>query len=129
MGWSCRADAAHTMDAISRACVAQTGSSNTWRAETGTDPRYEPQSFTGRQAGTHFWEVSRREHEDGRITGTVFAMLPDGYCRKVGSITISPDGTVTRAPKSLLDMVSHFYGAGPACWQATRIDLLAQVAV
>ena len=89
MGWSCRADAGRTMEAWTKACIAQTGSQN----------RYVVKGVG------YFWETSRIEHRDGAITGTVWRELPSEgdklYCRKAGSFRINPDGTVARAPAFL----------------------------
>ena len=93
MGWSCRADAAKTAEKWAAACVAQTGSQNVFRTK-------------GR---TYFWENSRKEYDDGAITGSVFRMLGNGEingtnpCVKSGSFRIEGDGTVARAPKFLKD--------------------------
>lgn len=83
MGWSCRADAGDVMQSWTRKCVAATGSQNTY---TGTDGR------------GYFWEVSRREHDDGAITGTVYQHTGPEHCRKAGSFRIDGDGTVSRYP-------------------------------
>ncbi len=92
MGWSCRADAAETMHKWTAACVAQTGSQNVYRVG-------------GRE---YFWDVSRTEHDDGAITGTIIVITekrPDGSSlgRRVGSFRINGDGTVRRAPRFLCD--------------------------
>ena len=85
MGWSCRADAGDTDRRISDACVAQTGSSNGYEAN----------------GERFFYENSRREYADGRITGTIFR-LEEVEGREVAyrtaGYTISPDGDVTRGP-------------------------------
>jgi len=48
----------------------------------------------------HFAEIGR-EQRDGAVTGSVWAMLPDGArCRKVGSFRINPGGKVARWPSS-----------------------------
>jgi len=91
MGWSCRADAAVTMESWTAACVAQTGSPNVFRVN-------------GRE---YFWEVSSVEHDDGAITGTIVRVegpgsTPDSTaCRSAGSFRINGDGTVARAPRFL----------------------------
>lgn len=90
MGWSCAAAAGRTMDAWTRACVAQTKSSNVYH-DGGSE---------------FFWEVSLREHDDGAITGSIMRVVakrPDGTssCRKVGAFRIEPDGSVKRGPAML----------------------------
>lgn len=91
MGWSCRADAARTMEAWTAACVSQTGSQNTYRVD----------------GAEFFWEVSRTEHSDGAITGMIVKVVGPGstpdstMCRRVGTFRINGDGTVARAPRFL----------------------------
>ena len=90
MGWSCAATAAETMDRWTAACIAQTGSQNTYRV--------------GRNS--YFWETSSTEHYDGAITGTIWKHVPGPnpdslYCRRAGSFRINPNGTVARAPAFL----------------------------
>ena len=83
MGWSCRMDASKTMGRITKACLAQTDMQNTFKTKDGE----------------YFWDISRTEHDDGAITGTVFKSLPDGrHCRKSGSFRIEGDGTFSRGP-------------------------------
>jgi hypothetical protein len=97
MGWSCTRDASDTMNAWTRACVGQTGSQNTY------------QEFDGERR--YFWETSRVEHNDGRITGSVFVMLPDDMARKVGRFRINADGSVGKWPtafKRFWDMEGAF---------------------
>jgi hypothetical protein len=84
MGWSCGMDAAHTMDDWTAACVKATGAQNTY---TGTDGR------------SYFWEVSRKEHDDGAITGVTYQDLGD-TCRASGSFRIAGNGEVVRYPKA-----------------------------
>ena len=90
MGWSCAVAAGRTMDAWTRACVAQSKSSNVYK-DGGNE---------------YFWEVSSREHDDGAITGSIVLVVekrPDGSstCRKVGTFRIEPDGSVKRGPAML----------------------------
>lgn len=90
MGWSCRADAAETMDKI--------------RA-TGL--------FVGKQVGDDefFVEVSNREFADGHISCKVMKFTsgrPEDASRmavKVASFQIAPDGGLPKAPKWLKAMV------------------------
>lgn len=85
MGWSCRADAGNVLDKMSAACVASTGMSNTWE----------------HNGVRYFFEISRTEHADGAITGSVCKFVGKDLCRKSGSIRIEGDGTITRAPAFL----------------------------
>lgn len=91
MGWSCRAEANETMKRWSNACAAQTGSSNEFRV--GED--------------TYFYELSRKEHNDGAITGQIMKVVrQEGdrrWATKAMSFRIEGNGTVTRAPKFLKD--------------------------
>jgi hypothetical protein len=75
------------MDKWTKACLAQTNSQNVYKVGNKS----------------YFWEISRREHLDGAITGTILEMLPDDKARPVGSFRINPDGDVARAPKFLKD--------------------------
>jgi hypothetical protein len=80
------------MAAWTKACVEQTGSQNVY--------------VTSR--GKYFWEISRTEHRDGAITGTVRKVVredPDGtmWAKTAGSFRIGPTGEVSRAPKFLKD--------------------------
>lgn len=72
-----------------------------------------------------FWEVSRTEHDDGAITGSVYKtvrkpttedLANDPYCAgwlvKAGSFRINPDGSIARVPKFLKDAAKTFAGAG-----------------
>jgi len=88
MGWSCSVKASNVERAWSRACTAQTGDSNTFQS--------------GGQ--TYFYEVSRTEHPDGAITGTVFRMVSKTHARPSGTFRISGDGEVERAPAYLRDI-------------------------
>ena len=86
MGWSCTATAAHVMDDWTAKCRSQGGSSN---------------SYVGKDGRGYFIQWSRKEHDDGRITGTVYGDLPDGvHVRKTGTVNIAADGMVGRYPTS-----------------------------
>jgi len=86
MGWSCNAKAGWVLDAWINACFAQSGCQNNFEAN----------------GQKYFFETSRKEHNDGAITGVVWRNLPDGKsCRQSGSFRIEGDGTVTRAPAFL----------------------------
>lgn len=81
MGYSCAAAAARVMDAVSAACIRQTGSSNVYKVG----------------GETYFFEQGR-ENGDGAITGKIMRMLPGDLCRKAGTYRIEPDGTFGRVP-------------------------------
>lgn len=109
MGWSCTKAASDVLNAWSEACRAQTGSSNEFRVG----------------GETYFYEVSRTEHADGAITGSIMKVVeapapaqivtvptmveqvlgiarPESFwSRKTGSFRINGDGTIARAPAFL----------------------------
>lgn len=89
MGWSCAAAAGHTMDRMVAACRKENGSSNTFTAG----------------GKTYFWETSRREHNDGAITGSVFVVTKPGWSRKSGSFRIDSDGKMVRGPAALRRLI------------------------
>lgn len=98
MGWSCNRDAGLALDAMSTLCIKQTGSSN--------------QYLVGNKK--YFFETSRREHDDGAITGQIWKHLPDGtHIRKSGSFRIEGNGTISRGPaifKAILILFIEFNG-------------------
>lgn len=77
MGYSCRKEAANTLDAIQQECIHQTGTQNLYV----------------RRGKKYFFVTSRKEHSDGRITGKVIQF---DTTKPVGSFCISPDGTIDR---------------------------------
>ena len=83
MGWSCTKDANDALDRIVK-YYKEKGErgSNTIRDDKGN---------------AHFWDTGK-EHEDGRITGTVFLVISETMASRVGSFLISPDGVVVRFP-------------------------------
>lgn len=89
MGWSCRADAGHSLDAWTKACLAQTDMQNVY---TVKGVRY-------------MFEVSNKEHDDGAITGSVLKFIDETRAIPAGSFRIEGDGTVARGPKFLKDAV------------------------
>ena len=48
--------------------------------------------------GAQFFFERGKENTDGAITGTLYKMLPNDMCRKVGNVRIDPDGMVRRFP-------------------------------
>ena len=81
MGYSCTRDAANTLGVIGK-FYATNGNPNV--LTIGKDQ--------------YFFERGR-EQADGAITGTLMVMLPNDYCRKVGSVRIEPDGTISKFPR------------------------------
>lgn len=85
MGWSCAAKAAKTLDAVSKIME-----------ERGADTS-NGLIVSGKKYG--FFESSRREYDDGRITGSVWRFLPDGeHVRRAGGFRINADGTIGNFP-------------------------------
>jgi hypothetical protein len=87
MGWSYTAAAGCVMDKWTNACIAQTGSQNTFKVD----------------GNEYFWEASNKEHDDGHVSGSIHKMNADGTCRRVGSFYIDPNGNINVAPKFLKD--------------------------
>ncbi len=85
MGWSCRAEAAHVLDAWDTACRLQTATSNTFTSG----------------GNKYFYERSNTEHGDDAITGVIYKYVDESRVRKSGTFRIEGDGTVTRAPAFL----------------------------
>jgi hypothetical protein len=67
-----------------------------------------------------FFEVSRREHRDGAITG-VIQRFDGEYCTKAGTFRIEPDGSIRRAPKVLKDVPALilYVDGSPQVWKGT----------
>ena len=61
MGWSCSAIAGNIMDEISEKSFKQSGSQNVYQ----------------HKGNWFFWETSRKEHEDGSITGSIHKFVSD----------------------------------------------------
>ncbi len=49
--------------------------------------------------GERYFFERGREQGDGAVTGSLMLMLPNDYCRKIGSVRINPDGTIGSFPK------------------------------
>ena len=84
MGWSCRADASAVLNRITTGCVARSKSQNVW--------------IEGGRAW--MFELSRVEHDDGAITGSIheFTDLGLSHARRVGGFRIEGDGRIARGP-------------------------------
>jgi len=95
MGWSCTAKASQTLDKMADKCHANSGITNVWKDAKGK----------------YMFETSRREHDDGHITGTIWKFFTEeGHVKKSGSLYINPDGTIRNAPKFLKDIPQeHIY--------------------
>lgn len=82
MGYSCTRDAANALGVIGK-FYATDGNPNI--LTIGSEQ--------------YFFERGR-EQSDGAITGTLMLMLPGDFCRKVGSVRIEPDGTISKLPRA-----------------------------
>lgn len=83
MGWSCSAAANFTLDAIVE-IQRNLGSATSNGIVIGQN----------KNAG--FWETSRKEHDDGSITGSVWTLVDADRCRRTGSFRINKNGTIER---------------------------------
>jgi len=98
MGYSCTAAAALVLDQIRD---MQVQSATLQGVEKPTS-----NGFYQNGKCVAFWE-SGREQNDGAITGSIWKMMPDGWCRRNGTFRIEADGVVTRFPhvsKAMRDM-------------------------
>jgi len=96
MGYSARQSAFSAADFVSERICPPPGSANQW-------------SYRGQ---LYFWERGR-EHDDGRITGTVYRVI-DNRCYKVGTLHIDADGYVRAwpcIPREVLADVRAMYKA------------------
>jgi hypothetical protein len=88
MGWSYSQAAGRTLDAIEAACKA----SREGTGETAANVFFA----RGRR---YFYQVSRREMNDGGISGTVYLAPPgEGWCRKAGGSASTGGGEWSAAP-------------------------------
>lgn len=83
MGYSCTQSAQDTLAVIARSFATE-GNPNVWTI--------------GIAQKKYFFERGN-ENADGAITGQLMVMIDENYCRPVGSVRISPDGTIERFPK------------------------------
>lgn len=90
MGWSCGHIAGKTLDLVTAACLESTNVQNTYTT----------------RGKKYLIDVSRVEHHDGAITGSIYNMLPNNMCKKSGSFRIEPDGSISRGPKWMKDAAS-----------------------
>lgn len=89
MGWSCGRRASEVLGKWQEFCYRQTQRSNV---------------FVARSGKMYFFEISRTEHRDGAITGTIWRYLDKDMCRKTSSFRIEGNGEVTTAPKCLKEV-------------------------
>lgn len=82
MGYSYRVEAGFARDAIMEILLG---------------PDNESSNTFERRGETYFYEESRTDYDDGRITGSVYRMIGD-RCRRVGGVRIEGDGRITRFP-------------------------------
>jgi len=96
MGKSYTMEAHEVFDAWREVCLASTGSSNSYEVE----------------GSKYFMELTRRQHEDCRITGTVWRLVSRNdetgvsSCEAAGSFRISADGEVVRYPVGLRKLIT-----------------------
>lgn len=82
MGWSCSKYASDTLEKIERNCILYTGSQNTWY-------------WKGKK---HFFEISRKEYEDGSICGSIYRFYDDMiHCKRVANFKIDGNGKLTKS--------------------------------
>jgi hypothetical protein len=99
MGWSARTEAFATLHAMRDRCLRQTGTQNSWVAPDGS---------------AYFFEPDHREHDDGRITGRVFALVgvddaatgSAATCTPAGVFAIAPEGGLVEAPAHLRGLMA-----------------------
>lgn len=78
MSWSCSSQAHSTLNIIQSMCISQTGFQNVW-VKDGTK---------------YMYETSRTEHNDGRITGTIYRYIGDDRIVKAGRFNIGANGRI-----------------------------------
>lgn len=83
MGWSCAAKAS----LVERAITAE------------IKKAYPTVETSNGLPDGGFWEISRKEHADGAITGTVWKAVDADHVIKSGSFKISPEGKIVRFPR------------------------------
>jgi len=77
MGYSHTAEAGKTMNAITKACLHQTGQQNVYKHNNTK----------------YMWEINQVTHKDGSITGTIHRYVTGGIV-KAGSFKIAGSGRV-----------------------------------
>ena len=89
MGWSCTKKAGDVLAKWEKFCTEQTGRSNVYIDD---------------KDAKHYFEVSSKEHRDGKITGQIWKFVNESQCVPKSRFTISKDGEVIKAPKFLKDI-------------------------
>jgi hypothetical protein len=96
MGKSYTSEAHDIFNAWREVCLASTGTSNSYEVD----------------GSKYFIELSRKQHEDCRITGTVWRLVARNdetgvsNCTSAGSFSISADGKTVRYPVGLRKLIS-----------------------
>lgn len=98
MGWSCTAKASLVERAITETIKA----------------KFPAISGSNSLPDGGFWEISRKEHADGAITGTVWKSVGENLVTKSGSFKISPEGKIVRFPRLSADIKAAAEKAGAA---------------
>jgi hypothetical protein len=88
MGWSSTKAAGDVIDRWSNKCLQQTNQQNVYILD-------------GRR---YFFEVIRKEHADGAITGEIWKYVNETHANQVGTFRIEGDGVVSRGPQILKDL-------------------------
>lgn len=83
MGYSCSTAASEKLDQINAHCVRSTGMSNVWKNDKGVK---------------YFHQMSRTEHDCGKITGTIMRCISETHIVSAGGFCISGDGEIVRFP-------------------------------
>lgn len=105
MGWSCSNFANFRLDAISKACIDQQNNQNTFISN-------------GKK---YFFEVSRREHHDGSVTGTVYRWIDNNRVKPSGSFKIKSNGEIERGPswmKKIPAVMIRVYDSEHSCYDS-----------
>lgn len=101
MGFSYARKAGMRLAAISNACIAQTGSNNTFEVN---GKRY-------------FFEETRKSQADGSIRGTLYRFVDETHATRAGSFCIDKEGKVVRGP-------SFFKSVPALVWYIDHPDAL-----
>ena len=99
MGWACKTDA---MDTLRQFKPNLDKSNNTWQ----------------HKGERYFYEVSRTEHSDGAITGTIYRYVSTDRVRKAGSFRIEGDGRLTRSAGGFAERIAEGKRTGYRNWGA-----------
>lgn len=88
MGWSSTKAAGDVIDRWEKKCRQQTNQQNVYILD---EHRY-------------FFEINRKEHADGAITGEIWKYVNETHANQVGTFRIEGNGIVSRGPQILKDL-------------------------